>query len=93
MKIYLAGPMRGIPDLNRPAFAAAAAELRKAHSFVFNPAEPVDQGTIREAFAMDMAWICSHADAVALLPGWRHSLGAVAEHALALALGLKVIEL
>lgn len=33
------------------------------------------------------------ADGIALLPGWRNSSGARAEHALAVALGLEVVEL
>lgn len=37
--IYLAGPMRGIPYFNFPAFMAAAADLRAQGYRVFNPAE------------------------------------------------------
>lgn len=39
VKIYVAGPMRGIPEFNFPAFYAAAAKLRAAGFVVFNPAE------------------------------------------------------
>ncbi len=39
MKLYLAGPMRGYPELNFPAFHAAAAKLRAEGHTVFSPAE------------------------------------------------------
>jgi len=45
---------------------------------------------LRECLAADLNWICLHADAVAVLPGWENSLGATAEVATARALGLPV---
>ena len=100
MRLYLAGPMRGIPDFNFPVFYTAAAYLRSLGYDVFNPAEEdhkahgndVDPATldIREVFERDTRWICQFADGVALLPGWDKSLGARAELSLARALSLRV---
>ena len=114
MKVYLAGPMRGIPQFNYPAFVAGAAKLRADGHEVFSPAEKdVEKHgdemftsnpdgdndraeahfgfNLRVALAMDLAWICAEADAIALLPGWERSKGVAAEKATAEALGLKVI--
>jgi hypothetical protein len=98
MKVYIAGPMRGYPDLNFPAFDAAAKELRAAGYDVFNPAEndrekgyvgkPID-----DCIMDDLTYIAREADAIALLPGWALSKGVTAEVALAEFLDLKVIEL
>ncbi len=114
MRVYLAGPMSGIPYFNYPTFNSAAKALRAAGHIVFNPAEhdvqthgkdisnpdgcekqaAAEHGFDRRAaLKADLAWICDHAEAIALLPGWRRSLGATAEHALASALRLQVIEL
>lgn len=115
-RIYLAGPMRGIPNFNFPAFHANAAALRSRGYVVFSPAEKdmerhgtdISAGnatgdereavkkhgfSLRQALGEDMAWICAHADAIALLPGWEKSKGAIAEKATAEALGLEVIYL
>ena len=39
MRVYCSGAMTGYPDLNRPAFDAAAKRLREQGHFVINPAE------------------------------------------------------
>ena len=91
MKVYLSGPMRGIPEFNFPQFHDATEWLRLQDHIVFNPAEhsyPTED--LRAAFSRDTEWLCGWADAVALLPGWHNSKGAKAECALALALGLEV---
>jgi hypothetical protein len=116
VKVYLAGPMRGIPEFNFPAFHRAAAELRTLGHAVFNPAErdnekhgtDISRGnasgdesqaarehgfSLREALGADLAYICEHADAIALLPGWERSKGVAAELATARALGLKELHL
>lgn len=111
MKLYLAGPMKGYPLFNFPAFHAAAAKLRALGHEVFSPAErdierhgtDISAGNkagdeaeatakhgfdLRVALGDDLAWICSHAEGIALLRGWQHSKGAAAELATARALGL-----
>jgi hypothetical protein len=114
MKIYLAGPMTGIPHFNYPAFNSAASALRFEGREVFNPAEhdikvfgkdisnpegcaataTKDHGFDRRAaLKADLSWICDQAEAIALLPGWENSSGANAERALAVALGLEVMNL
>lgn len=116
MKIYLAGPMRGYPEFNFPAFMKAAEDLRMLGHEVFNPAErdnmrhgtDISKGnhngceeqaardhgfSLREALAIDLEFICKEAEGIVLLPGWGNSKGACAEHAVAFALGLKVIHL
>lgn len=47
----------------------------------------------RLVFSLDLDFVCKEAEAVALLPNWHTSKGAIAEKAVAEALGLKVMYL
>lgn len=94
MKVYLSGPMRGLPDLNFAAFAEGAKTLRLAGHEVFNPAAAnLESWSLRRIFAYELDWICREAEAIALLPGWETSEGVAAELATANVLKLEIIKL
>lgn len=95
--IYLSGPMTGLPDYNYPTFHRVTSQLRQSGHRVYNPAEFPHDGDpkdfpIRKAFASYCNFICLEACTVVLLPGWKHSKGALAEHQLALNCGIDIIE-
>lgn len=92
-RVYIAGPMTGLPEFNYPAFHAAAQRLRALGFHVENPAENPEPpgktwaGYMRLAIAQLVT-----CDTVALLPGWRASRGARLEHFLAGILGLQRVQ-
>lgn len=91
MKVYIAGPMTGLPHFNRPAFQQAALNLSFEKHVPLNPAILPDGLTEADYMAVGITML-QRADAIFLLTGWQFSAGARAEHALALKLGLEVIE-
>ena len=104
LKIYLAGPMSGIPNNNFEVFDTAAAHLREIGYQVFNPADNdrkmwgsleniAKYANYRDCLRADLNWILDHAEAIALLPGWDKSRGANIEKQLSEILKLKVIYL
>lgn len=96
MKIYLSGPMSGLPDFNHKAFHAATAKLRADGHTVFSPAEHVPDSTrfdVRAAFAEYCRFICLEADAIYMLPKWEGSAGAHVEHDLAKRIGVQIVYL
>lgn len=111
MKIYLAGPMRGCPWFNFPAFFEAETTLLVQGHEVFNPAKRDLQKwgaeimlsstgnlddikhlgfSLRDTLGNDLDWLCKKANAIALLPKWEISKGAIAEFYTAKALNLEV---
>jgi hypothetical protein len=90
-RIYISGPMTGLPELNFPAFHAAAAQLRAADFNVLNPAEiNPDSGMSWQAcMRADIKALCD-CDAIVLLPGWQRSKGAQLELHLAHRLELDI---
>lgn len=92
MRLYLAGPMSGLPDLNFPAFHAEAARLRGLGHVVINPAEINADPSAEWAACMraDIAQLVT-CDGIALLEGWQRSRGATLEHHIASAIGMRVI--
>lgn len=91
-RIYLAGPMTGLPEFNYPAFHAEAARLRALGYHVENPAEndhpPCGswQGYMRQAIRQMLT-----CDTIALLPGWVDSRGATLERYVGQQAGLRIV--
>jgi len=93
IRCYIAGPMTGYPELNFPAFHAAAARLRDLGIDAVNPAEiNPDKGmSWKECMRTDIAALVT-CDAIHLLEGWQNSKGATLEAHIAERLELEVIE-
>lgn len=90
-RIFVCGPMSGLPNFNLPAFAAAADALQVTG---YDPVNPGRNGQRPGWSWRDYMRAAIHdlvdCDAVALLPGWENSRGACIEQRLALDLGLPV---
>jgi len=92
MKVYIAGPMTGIPNLNFPAFHEAASRLRAEGHYVVNPAEiNVDPSAgWLECMRADIRELVT-CEAIFLLPGWELSRGATLERHIAERLGFVIL--
>lgn len=94
MRVYVAGPMTGLPEWNRPAFAEAEARLTAVGFEVVNPAampEPCENPEWLDWMRACIPQLLT-CDGVATLPGWSRSSGALTEVTLADSLGLPVTE-
>lgn len=90
-RVYIAGPMSGLPDLNYPEFNRASAYLRELGYEVENPAENPAPACGSWAGYMRMAIAqLVQCDEIHMLRGWQQSRGAKLEHEIAQQLGLLV---
>ena len=91
--IYLSGPMTGLPELNFPAFHAAARRLRALGWQVVNPAEinTDPAATWHQCLRNDLIALAGCCDVLALMPGWQTSRGAHLELHVARELGLRIV--
>lgn len=95
--IYVSGPMSGKPDMNRPAFAKATAELRKAGWRVVSPVEldefkpdyVLANGEWSGHLRWDLAAMLLRCNFIVCLPGWKSSKGAMLENNVAKAVGIR----
>lgn len=91
MKVYIAGPMTGLPDYNRAAFFCAAEALKEKGCYV-----PVHTAWMVDCLsrvdymrmALQMMLTC---EAIYLLRDWNNSAGAQTEHAIAALCGLQLM--
>ena len=95
LTIYISGPISGLPDGNRPAFAAVAEVFRSKGWVVVNPhdlfaadVEESWEGYMRKDLAALLT--CTH---LVMLPGWEQSRGAQLEKLVADAVGIQTLVL
>jgi nucleoside 2-deoxyribosyltransferase len=102
-RIYLSGPITGMPDQNKHAFREAQLFYENLGFEVDNPHEIgaallaidiTEQGTIpaeKDYMASDIMFL-SKCNLMAVLPGFERSLGASFEIAFASAYGIPIVE-
>ncbi|WP_458722401.1 DUF4406 domain-containing protein [Pseudomonas brenneri] len=90
-RIYLSGPMTGLPGLNFAAFHALTTILRASGHTVTNLAElNPDGGTWNDCMRRGIAALMD-CDIVATLPGWQESKGAQLKVLIAQHLSMTVV--
>lgn len=91
-RVYIAGPMMGIPDYNVQAFNEAANLLKRQGFLVENPADHgIVPGAVWEdymAYDLNRLGLCG---CIYMLPGWASSRGATVEWRLAAMLKMRVL--
>lgn len=100
-RIYISGPMTGIPEYNYPAFDRAAIVISE-HGYA--PVNPAEISRVLECEFAEMNLTPNRFDylrrdiaelvkcnGIFMLPGWQDSEGATLEHMVALACGIEEV--
>ncbi|MGP9696188.1 DUF4406 domain-containing protein [Halomonas sp. AOP27-A1-34] len=93
-RIYISGPMTGLPGFNFAAFNLTAQQLRALGYEVVNPAEKQSEAeelSWEEYLKQDLQQMLT-CDTIALLPGWQASKGAHLELHVAHRVGMNVVD-
>lgn len=102
MKIYVAGPMSNLPQLNHPMFDRVTAALRNQGHTVFSPAEKDRDWGLDPNLASNFSTLDVHmvlrwdlqkimeCDVLVLLPGWKRSEGTKLEVIVAISTGRQI---
>lgn len=97
--VYISGPMKGMPDGNREAFAAAERFLQSRGYATINPHDlsperipgETDAAFHARCLKIDLAVMENRAHAIYLLLGWEASNGALEEFGKARELKLRIM--
>jgi NADH:ubiquinone oxidoreductase subunit len=95
-RIYISGPMTGLPNCNREAFHATEKRLHQDSRFrdwvIYNPANLPQSAawTWHDYMRINIAHIID-CQCMYMLPGWQNSKGANLEHHIAEQLGFEII--
>jgi hypothetical protein len=102
IKVYIAGPMRGIQNQNKKSFYKAEKKLSACNLYeIYNPARMDDakgiteedlenSETLKEVVRDDIDFLLN-CDGIYMLRSWENSVGARAEHAIAVLLKIFIL--
>lgn len=87
-KVYISGPMSGLPDDNRPAFRMMEHALKLRGANVLSPANNDPTWSYEQNMRYDL-YLLTEARVIVMLRGWRKSKGAKVEFNAAQSMKLK----
>lgn len=88
---YVAGPIRGVPDFNKPMFYLVTRLLKEKGFTAWCPnIDP--ELSFAQLISNDLDMVINHCSGIAFLPGWRESQGANVEAFVSFLCGKKTVE-